>query len=116
MSYVIFYPRQLRTVWYLTNLISQEESVQKLGVVNVVYNVGGYPEGGMDYEKSRRLAKVFQAIPIRFDSFFVCLDESPWLNVVEVFSLMVNKFLRIRMRSIVGTWLSLIMHDILPAT
>ena len=83
-------------------MISQEESVQQLGVINIVYNVGGFPKGGMDYEKSRRLSKVFRGVPVRFNSFLVCIDDSPWLNVVEVFSLMVNKFLRIRMRTIRG--------------
>jgi hypothetical protein len=93
----------LRTVWYFTNAISNDERVQLLGVVNVVYNNGGFPEGGMDYEKSRRLAKLFRGIPIRFDSFYVCLDEKPWQGVVEVFSFMVGKFIRVRMRSIQGT-------------
>ena len=83
-------------------MISQEESVQQLGVINIVYNVGGFPKNGMDYEKSRRLSKVFRGVPVRFNSFLVCIDDSPWLNVVEVFSLMVNKFLRIRMRTIRG--------------
>jgi hypothetical protein len=101
-------PRQVRAVWYLINLISQHESVQKLGVVSVVYNLGGFPESGMDYEKSRRFSKACRAVPIRFVSLLVCLDDAAWLNAVEVFSLMVNKFLRIRMRSIIGTWLSLL--------
>lgn len=92
----------LRAVWYLGNSISTDESVQRLGVVNVVYNNGGYPENGMDWEKSRRLAQVFRGLPIRFDSFFVCVDDSPWLNVAETFSLIVNRFLRVRMRVLQG--------------
>ena len=70
----------------MANVISQEEHVQKLGVVNVVYNVGGFPKHGMDYEKSRRLARLFRAIPVRFDSFYVCLDESAWFTVVDTFA------------------------------
>ena len=87
----------------MINLLSSDETIQKLGVVNVVYNNGGYPEGGMDYEKSRMLAKVFKSLPVRFESFFVCLDESPWLNVVEAFSMLVGKMLRVRMRTLLGT-------------
>lgn len=34
---------------------------------------------------------------------FVCLDEAPWLAVVEAFSMMVNKFLRIRLRALSGS-------------
>ena len=78
--------KQLRTFWYVAYNISHEESVQKLGVVNVVYNVGGFPKHGMDYEKSRRLARLFRAIPVRFDSFYVCLDEGAWVTVVETFA------------------------------
>lgn len=34
---------------------------------------------------------------------FVCLDEAPWLAVVEAFSMMVSKFLRIRLRALPGS-------------
>lgn len=34
---------------------------------------------------------------------FVCLDEAPWLKVVETFSIMVDKFLRIRLRALPGS-------------
>jgi hypothetical protein len=77
---------------------------QKQGVVSVVYNNGGFPKGGMDYEKSRRTARLFQGIPIRMDSFLVCLDENPWLNVVDAFSVIVSKYVRIRMRTLPGKY------------
>jgi hypothetical protein len=38
-----------------------------------------------------------------FSGMFVCLDEAPWLAVVEAFSMMVNKFLRIRLRALAGS-------------
>ena len=87
----------------MANILSQNEQVQKLGVVNVVYNVGGFPKHGMDYEKSRWLSRLFRAIPIRFNSFYVCLDESAWVTVVETFAVMISRFLRIRLRMIKGT-------------
>mmetsp|Transcript_41547 Transcript_41547/g.100033 ORF Transcript_41547/g.100033 Transcript_41547/m.100033 type:complete len:86 (-) Transcript_41547:2067-2324(-) len=34
---------------------------------------------------------------------FVCLDEAPWLAVVEAFSMIVGKFLRIRLRALPGS-------------
>ena len=92
----------LRTAWYIFNKISQDETCQKSGIVNVVYNNGGFPDNGMDYEKSRRISGIFKAIPIRFDSFLVCLDDSPWLTVVDTFSIIVNKFIRLRLRAIPG--------------
>ena len=59
----------------MANRLSDKEEVQKLGVSNVVYNVGGFPRQGMDYEKSRRFAHLFRSIPVRYNNFYVCLDE-----------------------------------------
>ena len=59
----------------MTQCLSNDVNVQKRGVVHVVYN-HAYPKGGMDFEKSRRLAKLFQAVPIRFPTFWVCLIGS----------------------------------------
>ena len=92
----------MQVVLYIFNKVSEDESVQKLGVVNVVYNIGGFPEGGMDYEKSRRFSSIIKCSPIRFDSFFVALDTKAWMVVVETFSVMVSKYLRVRMRAIQG--------------
>ena len=92
----------LKVLWYVTNAISKDEDVQKLGVINVVYNVGGWVEHSFDYEKSRRVSRIFRAIPLRFASFFVCLDEGAWMTVVDAFSFMISKYLRIRLRVILG--------------
>jgi len=92
----------LRSFWYVANVISRNEDVQKLGIVNVEYNLGGFPKHGMDYEKSRRFAKLFRAVPIRFNSFYPCLDEIAWITVVETFSVMISRFLRIRLGVITG--------------
>ena len=92
----------LKVLWYVSNAISEDEDVQKLGVVNVVYNVGGWVEHSFDYEKSRRVSRLFRAIPLRFASFFVCLDEGAWMTVVDAFSFMISKYLRIRLRVILG--------------
>jgi hypothetical protein len=102
--YILFHSLhlQLRTLWYIFNVISHDEVCQKRGVVSVVYNNGGFPKGGMDYEKSRRFGLLVRGIPIRMDSILVCLDESLWLNVVDAFSVIVSKHLRIRMRTLPG--------------
>mmetsp|Transcript_41548 Transcript_41548/g.100034 ORF Transcript_41548/g.100034 Transcript_41548/m.100034 type:complete len:384 (-) Transcript_41548:352-1503(-) len=93
----------LRVTWYIFNKLALNPENQKLGIVNLVYNNGGFPEGGMDYEKSRRFGKVIKSMPLRVDGMFVCLDEAPWLAVVEAFSMMINKFLRIRLRALPGS-------------
>lgn len=92
----------LRSFWYVMNVISASEDVQKLGVVNVVYNLRGLPRSGIDYEKSRRLAKLFKAIPVRFCSFYPCIDSKFWTVVVETFSVIINKFLLMRFKIIEG--------------
>mmetsp|Transcript_12572 Transcript_12572/g.18847 ORF Transcript_12572/g.18847 Transcript_12572/m.18847 type:complete len:379 (-) Transcript_12572:83-1219(-) len=92
----------IRSFWYVMNVISASEDVQKLGVVNVVYNLGGMPRSGIDYEKSRRLAKLFKAIPVRFCSFYPCIDTKFWTIVVETFSVIINRFLLMRFRIIEG--------------
>lgn len=93
----------LRAYWYLTNKISETEEVQKLGISNVVYNNGGFPRQGMDYEKSRRIAQMMRSAPLRFNNFYVCLDDKPWLTVVETFAIMMTRFLRVRLRMLRGT-------------
>lgn len=92
----------LKAYWYVTNAISYEEHVQKLGIVNLVYNVGGFPKNGMDYEKSRRFSRLMRAVPLRFNSIFVCLDETAWVTVVDTFSVLISRYLRIRLRMIFG--------------
>ncbi|CAJ1962599.1 unnamed protein product [Cylindrotheca closterium] len=93
----------LRMAWYMYNKVAQSPENQKVGVINLVYNIGGFPEGGMDYEKSRRFGQVIKSMPLRVEGMFVCLDEAPWLAVVEAFSMMVTKFLRIRLRALPGS-------------
>jgi hypothetical protein len=92
----------LRAFWYVTNTLSASEDVQKLGVVNVVYNLCGLPKEGMDWEKSRRLACLFKAVPLRMCSFYPCSDTRAWGIIVEGFSVIVSRYLRIRMRIIKG--------------
>ena len=92
----------LRVFWYMANTLSSYEDVQKLGVVNVVYNLCGFPKKGMDYEKSRRLARLFKAMPLRMCSFYPCIHTNAWSVVVDTFSVMISKYLRVRLRVIKG--------------
>ena len=93
---------QLRVFWYMMNRLSEDEAVQMSGISNVVYNNGGFPRQGMDYEKSRRFSYMFRAIPIRFCNYFVCIDDKPWLTVVETFAVIITRFLRVRLRMLRG--------------
>jgi hypothetical protein len=79
-----------------------DAEAQKLGVVVVVYNLGGFPSSGMDHEKSRLVAKLLTGIPIRVNSYLLCFDDVAWVNIYDAFSDMVSPFLRIRLRSMSG--------------
>ena len=94
---------QLRAFFYMAWRLSEREDVQKLGITNVVYNNGGFPRQGMDYEKSRRIAHLFQSNPLKMNNFYVCVDDKPWLTVVETFAVMITRFLRVRLRMFRGT-------------
>lgn len=82
---------------------TESELVQKLGVVSVSYQVGGYPEGGYDYELTRKISCIVKAAPVRFVAIYVCFSESPWKRVADLISHMVTPFLRVRLRSIQGS-------------
>mmetsp|Transcript_13215 Transcript_13215/g.23626 ORF Transcript_13215/g.23626 Transcript_13215/m.23626 type:complete len:382 (-) Transcript_13215:433-1578(-) len=92
----------LRSLWYVFNAISSSEDVQKLGVTNVVYNLGGFPKNGMDYEKTRRVARLIKTFPVRFCSFYPCINSRAWALVVDTFSVMSSMYLRFRLRVIKG--------------
>lgn len=92
----------LRSFWYIANVLSYNEDVQKLGVVNVVYNLCGFPKEGIDYEKSRRVAGLFKSVPLRFCSFYPCVNTRAWKITIETFSVIISKYLRIRFRVING--------------
>jgi hypothetical protein len=94
---------QLRTAWIPFQLAVEDIQSQKLGVIVVVYNLGGFPKGGNDWEKSRRrLSQVVKSMPIRFDAFLPCFDDIIWDAFVRYFSFMVSRFLRVRFRPLSG--------------
>ena len=93
---------QLRAMWYLSMCIIESEKVQKLGVVSVSYQVGGYPDGGYDFELTRRVSSLVKVVPVRFVAIYVCYSETPWQKVADLISHMVSPMLRVRLRSVQG--------------
>jgi hypothetical protein len=89
-------------MWYLGMCIIESEKVQKLGVVSISYQVGGYPEGGYDFELTRKVSSLVKVIPLRFVAIYVCYSETPWQRVADLISHMVSPILRVRLRSIQG--------------
>merc|ERR1711971_696081 len=114
----------LRCFWYMMNTFSSSEDVLKLGVVICVYNLGDFPANGMDYEKSRRVARLMKSIPVRVCAFYPCINTRAWEVVVDTFSLFIGMYLRFRLRVIKGDHESVLMKlkaigipsDALPVT
>jgi hypothetical protein len=100
-AYILF-PIQLRAMWYLSMCITESEKVQKLGVVSISYQVGGYPEGGYDFELTRKVSTLIKVVPVRFVAIYLCYSETPWQRVADLISHMVSPILRVRLRSIQG--------------
>ena len=77
---------------------------QKLGLVSISYQVGGgYPEGGYDYELTRRVSQMAKSLPIRFAAVYVCFNDSIWKTVADFIAHVVSPILRVRLRSIQGS-------------
>ena len=77
---------------------------QKLGLVSISYQVGGgYPEGGYDYELTRRVSQLTKSLPIRFAAVYVCFNDSIWKTVADFIAHVVSPILRVRLRSIQGS-------------
>jgi hypothetical protein len=81
----------------------EHEHFQKVGLVSVSYQVGGYPKGGYDFELTRKVSQLVQATPIRFVAIYVCYSSSPWQRVADLISHLVSPLLRVRLRSVQGS-------------
>ena len=83
--------------------VETEESVQKLGVISISYQVGGgYVEGGHDYELTRNISTIVRSVPLRIVAIYVCYTDTLYQRFADLISHMVSPFLRVRLRSIQG--------------
>jgi hypothetical protein len=65
--------------------------------------VGGYPEGGYDFELTRNVSHVVKCAPLRFVAIYVCFSATPWKRVADLISHLVSPLLRVRLRSVQGS-------------
>eukprot|EP00980_Cylindrotheca_fusiformis_P027849 scaffold22560_cov135-Cylindrotheca_fusiformis.AAC.60 len=72
-------------------------------LVSVSYQVGGYPEGGYDFEMTRKVSTLVRCFPLRFSAIYVCYSASPWKIVADLISHLLSPFLRVRLRSVQGS-------------
>jgi hypothetical protein len=90
-------------MFYTTQHALQNENCQKVGFISLSYNVGGFPEGGYDYEIPLQMSQVGKALPIRLCGIYLCFDSSLWKPVADLVSHVLSPLLRVRLRSIQGS-------------
>lgn len=73
-------------MFYTTQHALQNENCQKVGFISLSYNVGGFPEGGYDYEIPLQMSQVGKALPIRLCGIYLCFDSSLWKPVADLVS------------------------------
>jgi hypothetical protein len=97
---------QLRSMFYLNSAAAEQENVQRLGIVRVGYFHQSYPTGGPDNDLIRMSIKIIEAVPIRCVAFYLVSGSSLWSKTLELFSLFASPFIRVRTRTINGTFKS----------
>ena len=100
---------QIRALWYMVMTVTNDETVQKLGIISLSHLLDRYPEHGVDYEILRSgTSCVVSCLPIRFAALYFYLNSSVWDNVVDFLLLLMGPMLRVRARAIKGTRSSLV--------
>jgi hypothetical protein len=95
-----------RALFYQNMVLTNDEAVQRLGVVRMVYfDPRHYPEQSPDFEIMRVCTKVIHTVPIRTVAFYLVVTavDNPWRSAADVIVLLANSFLRARTRIIHGT-------------
>jgi hypothetical protein len=80
--------------------MTDDENAQKRGVVGLVYAIGGF---NMDLALIRKIAKLRNALPLRFDSIHACYDVSQLLPLVSLGMMIMGARSRMRFRSHYGS-------------
>ena len=83
--------------------LMDDESVQKLGIIGIVYLYDAYnTKKGFDYEMCRRTLEVVSSIPIRVVSIYLVFGNAVWDPVVDLLLHMFSPVLRVRTRPVFG--------------
>ena len=89
----------------LNTMAKDNEQVQKLGIVDIVYMLDHF-QPRVDYEFIRKGTQVFLCSPTRFAFVYFLVDgRSPWNNVLDFMNFIVGKMVQVRSRAIRGTLL-----------
>ena len=83
-------------------MAKDNEQFQKLGCVNILYLLDGYPENG-NFDFFRQASKFLMCSPIRLVAIYSLVDfSSAWTPVLELANYCMGKIVRLRARSIHG--------------
>jgi hypothetical protein len=96
---------QLRRLFYVNMVHSEDVETQKKGLIFVVYDV---EQGGaeLDTESTWKLTLLLKACPIRVEAMHFCHDSSSlwFMALTSIVKLSANLFTRLRIRTHFGKW------------
>ena len=95
-----FIRNRLRSMFYATMIDSEDEGIQKAGLVVVGFTTGKPPKLSSTYRKRlRAVIKLLQMIPTRVKAIHVCYDHPMTGIFMRFFKFAVNTFTRVRIRT-----------------
>jgi len=105
----------LRSAWYQNMVLSEDESVQRLGIVRMGYLHLATPNVTVDHEFLRLVTSIIPMLPIRVVALYIVVTDNKGVNKVllksaELIVLMVNSFVRVRTRIIHGSFVENMYH------
>jgi hypothetical protein len=94
----------LRAVFYLFSAMAEDIEVQRRGMIMMAYNLGQYPEGGVDYELLRSFAYLLNhAVPLRVVAAHMVCDNTVWTSIADLGVHIFSPFMRVRHRFHLGS-------------
>jgi hypothetical protein len=83
---------------------SENENLQRIGIVRIAYFHQSYPRGGPDNEFIRAATSIIEAVPIRTSAVYLASGSSLWAKSCELILLVLSPFVRVRTRVISGKY------------
>lgn len=99
-SSLITHAPQIRVSFYLAQVLVKDETVQRAGIVVVVY---GIEQRHMDSHRVRSLLRVWLCLPLRVVALHVCYDSMIVHTAVNIYASLMRPFHAMRFRAHYGT-------------
>lgn len=94
----------MRCRFYLGMINSEDEEIQKKGVVLIFYNIGNKPQSSHQPGKSAwAQMKMMRGLPVSVPSIHICCDDILTAALAQLGRLAADTFTRLRIRTHYGT-------------